>query len=276
MRPAGKARRARISMNLVRGAESSHELPFELESLANAVNYQRWVSDAVQPFLGRRIVEVGAGIGNMSQWLPVRDRLILTETEPALLDVLRARAPRYFGDGLSKVSISPLDLTHHLPSTALSALQHEHLDTIVSFNVLEHMDDDRAAVRLMLDVLRASSQPVRRLVNFVPAQAWALSPLDTFYGHFRRYSGSRIRALSRELAPDAALSLTPFNAVGLLGWVWSALVLRRTIIDPASVKRFDAICPYTKHVDNFACRTLRYPSGQSYVWVLTLPVGNAS
>jgi SAM-dependent methyltransferase len=245
-------------------------MPFELESLAKAVNYQRWLSDTIQPYMGRRILEVGAGIGNMSQWLPVRERLVLTETEPALLDILRDRVPGYFGEGASKVSVAPLDL-----STPVDAhlLERERFDTIVSFNVLEHIEDDTAAIGRLLDMLRVSDQPVRRLVSFVPAQAWALSDMDRFYGHFRRYSASRCRELSRELAPSAEVSLTPFNAVGLLGWVWTTMILKHTTIDPGSVSAFDAICPYLKPFDSVLCRTLRYPFGQSLVWVVTLPRG---
>ena len=249
-------------------AEPTFDMPFELASLAKAVNYQRWVWEAVQPYMGRRILEVGAGIGNMSQWLPVRERLVLTETEPTLLPILRARTPQYFGDGASKVSVSSLDLSR--PSDA-HQLEREAFDTIVSFNVLEHIEDDRAAVRQLLDILRASDQPVRRLVSFVPAQAWALSQMDRFYGHFRRYSASGLRELSLELAPDARVSLASFNAIGLLGWVWTTLIVKRTTIDPGAVTAFDAICPYIKTLDNFACRRLRYPFGQSLVWVLTLP-----
>lgn len=249
-------------------APPTNAIPFELDSLAQAVNYQQWVSDAIQPHMGRRILEVGAGIGNMSQWLPVRERLVLTETEPALLDILRARVPRYFGEGAAKVSVAPLDL-----STATDAhlLERERFDTIVSFNVLEHIEDDRAAIGRLLEMLRASDQPVRRLVAFVPAQAWALSDMDRFYGHFRRYSASRLRQLSAELAPGAHVSLTPFNAVGLLGWVWTTMILKRTTIDPGSVSAFDAICPYLKPFDTLLCRTLRYPFGQSLIWVVTLP-----
>jgi SAM-dependent methyltransferase len=247
------------------------ELPFELDSLSKAVNYQRWVSDAVQPFMGRRILEFGAGIGNMSRWLPVRERLVLTETEPLLLDVLRDRAPEYFGDAASKVEIAPLDLAKDVRNPEVAAALGRHaLDTIVSFNVLEHIEDDRAALAMLIDVLRASDAIRRRLVSFVPAQAWALSPLDRHYGHFRRYSAARIRELSRELAPDATLSITPFNAVGLVGWVWTTMILKRTTIDPGAVKAYDAICPYTRRLDDFLCRTLRYPFGQSFVWVLTL------
>jgi SAM-dependent methyltransferase len=249
----------------------SPEIPFELDSLANARNYQQWVFESVRPCLGRRILEVGSGIGNMSQWLPAAELLILTETDPALLEILRARAPEYFGARVPNVRITALDLSRHVtdPAQAASLAGHD-LDTVVSFNVLEHIEDDRAAIGFLLDLLRASPAPVRRLISFVPAQAWALSRLDRYYGHFRRYSRGRVLEISRALAPEAELSVTPFNALGLLGWVWSTMILKRTKIDPASVKAYDAICPYTKAADNFVCRTLKYPLGQSFVWVLTL------
>ena len=241
-------------------------LPFELDMLAEARNYQKWMLDAVQPYLGRRILEVGSGIGNMSRWLPADELLVLTETEPELLDLLRARATDYFGANVQNVHIDGLDLSPHTITAA--SIEQYHLDTIVSFNVLEHIEDDRTAIGRMGDVLRESPAPVRRLVSFVPAQAWALSDLDRHYGHFRRYSRSRITELSRDLAPDAALTITPFNALGLVGWVWSTMILKKTTIDKRSAMAYDAICRLTRGPDDFLCRQLRYPLGQSFVWVL--------
>jgi len=244
-------------------------LPFELDSLAEARNYQRWVFDAVRPFLGRRVLEVGSGIGNMSQWLPADELLVLTETEPQLVQILRERVPSYFGPRAANVRIHELELGSGDPRE--SAIDDYALDTIASFNVLEHIDDDRGVVAHLLGLLRASPAAERRLVSFVPAQAWALSDLDRYYGHFRRYSRRRIRELSRDLAPDARMTITPFNALGLAGWVWSTLILRQTKIDARSVKVYDTICQYTRGADDFLCRTLRYPLGQSFVWVLELP-----
>ena len=43
------------------------ELSFELESLSLAVNYQKLVYETIEPYLGNSIIEVGAGIGNISQ-----------------------------------------------------------------------------------------------------------------------------------------------------------------------------------------------------------------
>jgi SAM-dependent methyltransferase len=241
-------------------------LPFELDMLAEARNYQKWMFDAVQPYLGRRILEVGSGIGNMSRWLPADELLVLSETEPELLDLLRRRAPGYFGSNAGNVQIAALDLSPH--TLAAKSLERYQLDTIVSFNVLEHIENDQAAIAALADTLRASPAPVRRLLSFVPAQAWALSNLDRHYGHFRRYSRARIRELSRDLASDAALTVTPFNALGLVGWVWNTMILKRTKIDKRSVQAYDAICRYTRGPDNFVCRSLRYPLGQSFVWVL--------
>src|SRR5262245_37150543 len=80
-------------------------IPFELEALNQATEYQRWVTDTVMPYLGERILELGAGVGNLSRWLPVKERLILTETEPYLLDLLRKNATQS-----DKVEVRRLDL----------------------------------------------------------------------------------------------------------------------------------------------------------------------
>ena len=41
----------------------------ELEVMSRAVNYHRWIIDEVRPFLGDTVVEVGAGIGDVSRLL---------------------------------------------------------------------------------------------------------------------------------------------------------------------------------------------------------------
>src|SRR5437899_348514 len=68
-----------------------------LERMAAAPRYNRWMFERLRPWVGRRVLEVGAGIGNMSAFLVDQarvDRVVLTDTEPYYLDRLRAR----FGD----------------------------------------------------------------------------------------------------------------------------------------------------------------------------------
>ena len=40
-----------------------------LDSLAGTKRFNRWMADTIQPYLGKRVLELGAGIGNMTQHL---------------------------------------------------------------------------------------------------------------------------------------------------------------------------------------------------------------
>src|SRR6266568_6432373 len=62
-----------------------------LERMATAPRYNRWMFDRLRPWVGRRVLEIGAGIGNMSAFLVDRERVVLTDTEPYYLGRLRER-----------------------------------------------------------------------------------------------------------------------------------------------------------------------------------------
>src|SRR5438034_10455404 len=62
-----------------------------LERMAAAPRYNRWMFDRLRPWVGRRVLEVGAGIGNMCAFFADRERLVLTDTEPYYLGRLRQR-----------------------------------------------------------------------------------------------------------------------------------------------------------------------------------------
>src|SRR5215216_2504281 len=67
-----------------------------LEIMQAAPRYNRWQFDRVAPYLGRRICEVGAGIGNMSRFIADRelDLLVLADTDPYYRSALRDRFVR--------------------------------------------------------------------------------------------------------------------------------------------------------------------------------------
>jgi len=51
--------------------------------MAFAVNYHRWILDRLAPFLGKRIIEVGAGVGSFSELLLETRPESLTSLEPS-------------------------------------------------------------------------------------------------------------------------------------------------------------------------------------------------
>ena len=243
------------------------EVPFELQLLARAKNYQNWVSRTIHPYLGNRILEVGAGTGNMSQWLPVRDRLILSEADPALFAMLKDFAPAEMKTD-PKVTLS----RWRMGAQSLNEMVHENLDTIVSFNVLEHVEDDRQALQELVSLLEASqASGPRRLVTFVPAHQWAYGEMDKRFGHYRRYSASSFRKLAKGVAPAATLSMRYFNAVGLLGWVLTGRILRQDVIHPTSMATFERLTPWLAPFDDWIHRRLHLPFGQSLLTVLEWP-----
>ncbi|MDZ4696598.1 MAG: methyltransferase domain-containing protein [Deltaproteobacteria bacterium] len=247
-----------------RHSQTDAPLPFELDALAGAHRYQAWVAKLVLSFLGERILEVGAGIGSMSNHLPARKRLILSEMEPALLERLRHCEAAQRGAVVHAFDIGT--------GAGLEAIVAEAPDTIVSFNVLEHIENDEAALGCLLSILKQSTAPgPKRLVTFVPAHPFAFNAMDRRFGHHRRYDLHRIRFLASRVAPRAQLQTRFFNALSLPGWWFQGNVLGRDRIGSASVSAFEAVAPLLTPIDDFLHDRLHIPFGQSLLFVLTLP-----
>jgi 2-polyprenyl-3-methyl-5-hydroxy-6-metoxy-1,4-benzoquinol methylase len=70
----------------------------------------------------------------------------------------------------------------------------ETFDTIFMFEVLEHIEDDRAALSRVRELLRPSGQ----ILLSVPAHESSFGPSDVFAGHYRRYDRAKLIALLEE------------------------------------------------------------------------------
>jgi 2-polyprenyl-3-methyl-5-hydroxy-6-metoxy-1,4-benzoquinol methylase len=67
-------------------------------------------------------------------------------------------------------------------------------DMIFMFEVLEHIEDDRAALSRVHELLRPSGQ----ILLSVPAHEKLFGPSDVFAGHYRRYDRAKLIALLEE------------------------------------------------------------------------------
>lgn len=247
--------------------QGSPDVPFELEVLVNANRYQKWLVDVVRPYLGRRVLELGSGIGNMSRHLPLDERLVLSEISPPLVKILEQRIPAR--DGQQVVLVDPA-------RPLADSFAHENFDTVLSFNVLEHIEDDSAMLRDLICLLQNSKSPgTKRIVSVVPAHQWAYGEVDKTFEHFRRYStASFIKALRKAGVED--LNRRNFrhrylNLPGLLGWWFNGKFLGRKSIGSGNVKLFEVLCPLIRPVDDFIHRVLRVPFGNSLLTVYVVP-----
>ena len=146
----------------------------DLEVLADMPNYYSWIMEAFAPHVRGRVIEYGAGVGTISERLaPLAEQLTLVEPSANLIDRLRARFA-----GSAKVIVTAESLEAHVAQLAPGSV-----DAIVMVNVLEHIADDRGALRQ----LTAALKPGGHLLLFVPALQFLMSRLDRNLGHFRRY-----------------------------------------------------------------------------------------
>ncbi len=200
-----------------------------LERLAGARNYNRWLTDRLQPWIGRRVLEIGAGLGSMSEFILDRERVVLSDTDPYYLGRLRER----FGTR-PNVRISEL----RLPDGD-GALAAERLDTLLCPNVLEHVPDDVGSLAAM----RGLVVPGGRLVLLVPSLPSIYGTLDEALGHVRRYRPAELRDKYRRTG-WRMVHLEYFNLAGVPGWWLTGRVLKRRMIPAGSLDLYDALVPF--------------------------------
>jgi glycosyltransferase involved in cell wall biosynthesis/phospholipid N-methyltransferase len=206
-----------------------------LHSLERAQRFNRWMADAIAPHVGARVLEIGAGIGNLTTELLPRDFYLASDINPHYIAYLRNQAL-----GKPYLQVDRIGLEE---AACFDAWQ-GRFDTVVCLNVLEHVRDPLAALRNM----RSALAPGGRLVLYVPQGPWLYSSLDEVLEHRCRYTRD---ALAAELAATGFTVelMRPFNRVGVAGWWWNGKVLRRREFGRLQLKLFNMGVPVVKLLD---------------------------
>lgn len=218
-----------------------------LEAMSGARRYYRWVLENFQPYLGKRVVEVGAGLGAFS-WLLLRraapHRLFLIEPEEQYFSRLQKRFSKNARVELRRGYLEDHALTFQA-------------DSLLAVNVMEHIEDDALFLRSANKALLSGGT----LLLFVPALPWLYGTIDRAAGHFRRYDRKLLRKKIEE-AGFRVLHLFYFNFPGILSWLLIGKVLRLKNLTHQQVLRYDRwVVPWLSAVE----RRWRPPVGQSLV-----------
>jgi SAM-dependent methyltransferase len=236
-------------------------LSLDIDAQEIAVRYQQWIVETIMPYLGKRILELGAGAGQMSRYFTSAERLVLVENDSRLINLLETRMKNFNSD---KISIKKLNIERQ----SFEDFQQDNIDTIVSFNVLEHIENDLIVLQKSAELLRNSrAKGKKRIIHFVPAHMWAYGKMDKAVGHYRRYNKSMFKQLHNQSAPDATLILKPFNFFALFGWLINGRILGKTQAGTKMVGVFERFCPFFKIVDKLLHSKLNIPIGNSIIAV---------
>ena len=213
--------------------------------MRDMASYCRYLFRLVEPALGTRVWEVGVGHGNYTRLLRAAGRSVLATD---IDDDCLAQVGAYF-EGDCEVQTARVDLTDQ---ASVRAQAHFGADSIMSLNVLEHIDDDVAA----LTWLRESAGSQARIGLIVPALPGLYGRMDREAGHFRRYTRRSLR-LALEHAGWLVTSTRYVNLLGALGWWYHNRVRQHAGLNDATVnrqmRRVDGLLPAVARVSDPVC-----------------------
>jgi len=235
-----------------------------LARLAKLEPYNRWLVGRFEHALGRRVLEIGAGFGNLTRHFvqrdprrPGRELVVASDVDPVAVEYLR-------GTFRDNAIVRVASYRFPLSPSEREEIRGLSIDTIVCCNVLEHIEDDRATLADMFAVL----QPGGRLVLLVPALSRLYGTLDEHLRHFRRYEKSE---LEEKLArPGFILEDCRFvNRVGILGWFVNGRILRRRVLPRSQIQAFKLFFPLLRREEQSPPR-----SGMSLLAIARKPEGS--
>lgn len=214
--------------------------------------YRAYQFELMARHCGPSVLEVGAGLGEFASQFTGLRRHVVTDVDPACVAHMRQR----FADR-AEVEARQLDLQ------SASVEAGPPVSTVVAVNVLEHIEEDSAALRS----LAAMVEPGGRIVLWVPGYMRLYGEFDRQVGHVRRYTPATLRAAiaGADLVPT---EVRPVNVLGGIAW-WLA-VRRGGVRSSRSelTRTYDrVVVPVTRALES----RMTPPFGQSVLGVATVP-----
>jgi 2-polyprenyl-3-methyl-5-hydroxy-6-metoxy-1,4-benzoquinol methylase len=229
-------------------AEGDHARALDV-AVDSSPNYLRWIADLCRPHLGASVLEVGSGVGSITERLAQGRSMLATEISDDCLAALERRFAN-----VSNVRVARLDLRDPAGD--------EQFDSVVMINVLEHIRDDAGA----LSDLRRLLRPSGTLVLYVPALNGLYGPWDRAVGHCRRYSKWRLREVARAAGLVTA-ELRYANLLAIPAWLaFSRTRVERSVRGGLSLWDRTGV-PLTRAIES----RVRAPIGLNLLAVLRLP-----
>jgi glycosyltransferase involved in cell wall biosynthesis/ubiquinone/menaquinone biosynthesis C-methylase UbiE len=208
-----------------------------LRAMTGARRFNSWMADTLMPFVAGEVLEIGAGIGNLTALLcSGRERYIATDADEEHLMELRARL-----QNRPNLRVAFCDVLHPSELVPFS----RRMDTVICLNVLEHIEDDIGGLRNIHSCLKNGG----RAIILVPHNPAAFGTLDTVLGHYRRYTQEE---LNKKMASAGfrVERIIEFNRATYPGWLLNGRLLRRRTLSLVQLRIFDSLVPLWRRIDH--------------------------
>jgi glycosyltransferase involved in cell wall biosynthesis len=206
-----------------------------LARLNRAPRFTKWMADTIRPYLGEQVLEIGAGIGNLTANLVPRTAYWASDVNPQYLERLKKFK-----------QTRPYLQVQYTDASAGETFPEQRFDTVICLNVVEHLPDDVRALRNV----RAALAENGRAIILVPNGPGLYGSLDRVLGHYRRYTREQLQEAC-ERAGFRVEKVLKFNRVGAPGWWWNGRVLKKTTFGFWQIKLLNAVLPLIRPIDRF-------------------------
>lgn len=226
----------------------------DLEAMSFAVNYHKWILDEFRPFLGKRVVEVGAGTGSFSELLLEEDLDSLSLVEPSdMFESLQTNVSQI----KNKAQVDFYKSIFSEVATEISDKQKP--DSIIYVNVLEHIEHDVSELEHIYRTLGKGG----RCFIFVPALMSLYGEFDRKIGHFRRYTKQEVEGKC-ESAGFKVLKSKYFDFAGIIPWFVKYKMLKSDSLDSGAVTLYDKMAiPFVRGME----KIVNVPLGKNVLLV---------
>ena len=149
------------------------ESEINLKRISLQDNYIKWLYDLIKSDISGNVLEVGAGVGGFTKILE-KNGVNIFPIDKKIYDICH-----------SNIKINKFDITNNPKKLEMK------FDTIICMNVLEHIKEEKTAIKNMASLLNDKGT----LIVMVPAIKLAYGIIDKANEHYRRYSRNYIFGL---------------------------------------------------------------------------------
>jgi glycosyltransferase involved in cell wall biosynthesis len=207
-----------------------------LGRLNRAPRFTKWMADVIRPYVGERVLEIGAGTGNLTLQFTPRKLYWATDINPLYLTYLEN-----IGRNRPYLHVGYIDA-----QAADSYPREQKFETVICLNVVEHLVDDLGALQNIHEVLDDGG----RALVLVPCGPWLFGTLDDVLGHQRRYTQDQLKDVAGR-AGFHVDSMLEFNRVGIIAWWLNGKLLRRRTFGFWQIKVLNLLTPLFRVLDKF-------------------------
>jgi len=211
-----------------------------LNTIALANHLNSWMYNSITPFCQGKILEIGSGVGNISEYfLKDNSTILLTDKREGYCESLREK----FAGSNTLLGIETMNLVDEDFDKKFEKY-FGSFDSVFALNVVEHIFDDQLAVINCYKLLR----PGGHLVILVPAYQWLFNNFDVQLEHYRRYTRKRLESLF--LKGNFSIYRSQyFNAAGITGWYVSGKLQHHRIIPAGQIRLYNRLVGIFKLFD---------------------------